>query len=501
VRASSAHDLSIGYAELSLRLAVLTVTPGFALVLAGAVCLMHRPAGVIGPVVGLLAVAWLSSTWIGWHAAPSVSRSAAELVAPFLVPALFHVAVVAGGRSPTRTERWVVGALYAGTAAGSVLLALSREPYTDQSCWANCTTNVFLVQSHPSLAHVVVNAERALELSGCVALVAVAIARGLSGAARSRGESAVVVLPAAVVAVAEAARIVQIHRLGHEDPLDRGLQLSFTVAAAGLAVLAAGLVASVVRATRTRAAIDRAMTEFGGAPRAGSVEQALRAALGDGSLQIAYRMPGAEGYVDEAGHILALPAASVGRPLTNVTRQGEVIAAILCERETAEHLRTLRGALVLGLENERLQASVLARLEDLRSSRARIVAASDEARSRLERDLHDGAQQHLLALSFDLRLALAAAQRGGDDEAARHVGQALSLTERALSELRDLARPSSPSRAAQPWPSSWTCERRAPGCHRPSPTPGTSRPGSHWTTRRHGGQRRRRSPPRWPTTS
>jgi signal transduction histidine kinase len=79
-----------------------------------------------------------------------------------------------------------------------------------------------------------------------------------------------------------------------------------------------------------------------------------------------------------------------------------------------------------------------ARTEELRESRARVVASSDAARRRVERDLHDGAQQHLVLL--DLKLALVERELEAADPAAREaVAEARADLEKALAELRDLA--------------------------------------------------------------
>ena len=101
--------------------------------------------------------------------------------------------------------------------------------------------------------------------------------------------------------------------------------------------------------------------------------------------------------------------------------------------------REIGSAARLAVENERLQAEVLAQLEDLRASRARIVETGDAERRRLERDLHDGAQQRLLALSYDLRLARAAAEAEGDREHATLLASAGDEAQAALGELRELA--------------------------------------------------------------
>jgi signal transduction histidine kinase len=91
----------------------------------------------------------------------------------------------------------------------------------------------------------------------------------------------------------------------------------------------------------------------------------------------------------------------------------------------------------LAIDNERLKADLRARVEDLRVSRLRIVEATDDARRRIERDLHDGAQQQLVALALELRLLRARLE----DPAAREMVDTLShRLATALEELRELAR-------------------------------------------------------------
>ncbi len=91
------------------------------------------------------------------------------------------------------------------------------------------------------------------------------------------------------------------------------------------------------------------------------------------------------------------------------------------------------------MENERLQAELVAQLGELRASRARIVETAGAERRRLERNLHDGAQQHLLALSYDIRLARAGAAADGDTAAQMTLATAIEETQGALQELRELA--------------------------------------------------------------
>src|SRR5207249_1129962 len=109
-----------------------------------------------------------------------------------------------------------------------------------------------------------------------------------------------------------------------------------------------------------------------------------------------------------------------GRPAqTSVVCDGRRVAVLghapglLDDQELLEHVA---AAARLALENERLQAEAHARLEELRASRSRIVSTGDAERKRLERDLHDGAQQRLVALALSLRLLRS--QIGTDEHAA-----------------------------------------------------------------------------------
>lgn len=152
-------------------------------------------------------------------------------------------------------------------------------------------------------------------------------------------------------------------------------------------------------------------------------------------LRIAYRPSNAERYVDSSGRPVDEPAAVAGRTNTKIVRNDRTIAVISHSADAATLDHEIGPAVRLALENERLQAELFSDLERLRASRARIVEAGDDERRLLERDLHDGAQQQLLALSYDIRLARAEA---GNDGAAPLLARAVDQTQRALEELRDV---------------------------------------------------------------
>jgi signal transduction histidine kinase len=170
------------------------------------------------------------------------------------------------------------------------------------------------------------------------------------------------------------------------------------------------------------------------------VRDSLAEGLGDESLTIAYWLPEREIFVDDDGHEVEISAAAAqGRVWTPVEHDGKLIAAIIHRPDLANTgiVQTAGTAAVLQLENERLRADLRARLDELRVSRARIVEVSDAERRRLERDLHDGAQQQLVALALQLRMAR---NKATDEEGAKLIDGALEQLEQALSELRELAR-------------------------------------------------------------
>lgn len=170
------------------------------------------------------------------------------------------------------------------------------------------------------------------------------------------------------------------------------------------------------------------------------VRDSLAEGLGDESLTIAYWLPEREIFVDDEGHEVKIAAATAsGRVWTPVEHDGKLIAAIIHRPDLAntDIVQTAGTAAVLQLENERLRADLRARLDELRDSRARIVEVSDAERRRLERNLHDGAQQQLVALALQLRLAR---NKTTDPESAKLIDAALEQLDQALSELRELAR-------------------------------------------------------------
>jgi signal transduction histidine kinase len=166
-------------------------------------------------------------------------------------------------------------------------------------------------------------------------------------------------------------------------------------------------------------------------------------ALGDPSL-VLLRPTASKAWVSESGDIEALPNAARGRGMRLVGRPDQPLAAVVHDPglwEQPELLDAVIRVLRLALENERLESELRDQLREVTESRERIVSAGELERRRLERDLHDGAQQRLVGLTLALQEARATAGAEGVSHALRtQLEVAAQETAEAIRELRELAR-------------------------------------------------------------
>jgi len=428
------------YAGRSGLAAALTLAAGLALVLAGLITCLTRRAGRVGDLALLAGFAWFAPVWVGWQVGSPLVRSLGMLTAGFAFPLLFHLALASPGEQLRSTvTRALVWAVYLEAVLAALGLALFRDPYYDPACWANCTDNVFLLRSLPALARGIEVTDRWFTAAAAAALATVCAWRLLRKPGPSRAALLPIDLAAILFAAATIAHAIALYRMPLEDPSDSTFLVIFEIGSVAVILLAAGLVWTAVRVTAHRRAVARLVTSLGQAPTPGALKQALARALGDPDLRIAYWLSDSKRYVDANGQPRAEPVATPGRVVTALVQGDRRIAVVSHAAALPELERELGAAVRLGLENERLQAEVLAQLGELRASRARIVETGDAERRRLERDLHDGAQQRLLALSYDIQLAQAAADADADEQAGSLLDDAITEVQAGLAELRDLA--------------------------------------------------------------
>jgi signal transduction histidine kinase len=198
-------------------------------------------------------------------------------------------------------------------------------------------------------------------------------------------------------------------------------------------------VISTVRARTTVGALGTAIVDLEPGASPGRLREALARALGDSTLQLAFRRPDGSGYLDTAGLAVDVDRPDPRRVVTRVAGSDEAVLVYDQGLELEPQLVRLTAAAAgMALEHSRLQAEVQAQLEQVRASRARIVEAGDAERRRLERDLHDGAQQRLVTLS--LALGMARDRAAADPELGSLIESASKEAREALTELRELAR-------------------------------------------------------------
>jgi signal transduction histidine kinase len=201
------------------------------------------------------------------------------------------------------------------------------------------------------------------------------------------------------------------------------------------------LLAGLLRARLARASVGDLVLELERTPPQG-IRDALARALDDPTLEVRFWLPERKGFVDSEGRGVDLPADG-NRTVTRLEHEGEPLAALVHDPSLLDEPKLVEAAGAaarLALENARLHAETRAQLEEVRESRVRIVTTADEERRRIERDIHDGAQQRLVALALQLRSAQRRLRDESDPEVDRLLAAAVDELQVAVEELRELAR-------------------------------------------------------------
>jgi signal transduction histidine kinase len=424
------------YAATSEAMFVATAAAAVALLVAGGFALLHRTSETVGTLSLVVAAAWLAPVWEGWPDGSAPLRSVGMVLSAFSLPALVHLTVAGpGGRLLSAGARWMATAVWVVTAVVAVALSAVRDPLLDGDCWRNCTDNVFLVHAMPGPADALSALRLWIIVVAGVGALAVVGSRLATGAGRGRWEVWSVPVSAAVAGLAEAVHALALLGTPAEDPELPVFRVVFVLRAATIVVLAASVGWAVVRAGRLAVAVSGLAAELGSAPRPGTLQAWLARILDDPGVRVLYPHEASGGWIDHAGRPVPL-RDELGQETIRILRAGTPVAVVVRQRGGAggDELRERLGpAACLAIDNERLSAQLLAQLADVRASRARIVESADNVRWALERDLHDGAQQRLLAAMYELRLA----EKG---ETARDgIGALAADAASAVTELRDLA--------------------------------------------------------------
>jgi signal transduction histidine kinase len=414
--------------------AVASVVVAWTFVAAGLVAWARRPESAVGILMTFVGFALLERK-LQYSHNTSVFTPAFALGEIGLGAALAHVVLAyPSGRLTTRVERWFVGAAYAAAVAFPLAMLLVWD--YPSSCAYDCGDPFrqhTLISVAPSQS-----AFNALDdvfrigVYGIFAVVFIALIVWRLWHATPRGRRLLAPLLLAGVVAGSRAVWGSIHEISGTSTSDAFYWWQI----AGQIAIPVALLAGLLSARLARGGVADLVVELGRTPPGGvGVRDALARALHDPTLQVAYWLPMRQSYVDEDGR--PVEVSDDGRAVMKL----EDIAAIVHDPELDPDLVEAAGAAArLALHNARLQADVRAQLGKVQESRRRIVTAGDEQRRRIERDLHDGAQQRLVALALELRLAQRQLGTDVDPELERILADAVDELQLAVEELRELAR-------------------------------------------------------------
>ena len=406
-------------------------------------------------LLALLSVTFVGCGTIAWYREPlnpvgplmitfGVLRATALLVLPALTPLSMTVGIIAQdgaiavfvllmlyfptGRLGSRHDRWIAVVVLVALGPLELLWMSFLGPEAP-----GLPANLLAFWPDAETADAIDTVQRVLLASAQLAL-AVLIARRWwrSSAARRR-----VLMPALVgsATLFFFTAIFIVDKIAEQIPEDV-IWVYFAV----FTSVPIAMLAQLVRARFAHTGVGDLLVSLRGDVAPQQLRGALARALHDPSLRVAYWLPEYGAYADTDGQPVQVEPGP-GRAVTPIDRDGKRIAALehddalLADRWLLDAITAAAG---FALENARLQAELRAQLDELRGSRSRIIEATQDERRRLERNLHDGAQQRLVALS--LELGMLEARYGADPEAQAQIAGLRDELSESMAELRELAR-------------------------------------------------------------
>jgi signal transduction histidine kinase len=414
--------------DVALPLAV-----GWSFIASGLVAWRYRPDNAIGPAMVATGLLRFSAALFWSQHAVAFTIGHAFSYA-YLAGIIFILLAFPSGRLSTRFLRTVLWAAVIAALPLQVAWLLTGGHEQAGSC-AGCPVSLLELVRAPAVAAAIQTAQAAIGTAVGVIAIVVLVQRWNSASSPLR----FAVTPVILAGVAASGAQV-LHHLSFSLGVSLGaapaVMLDLT-----LALMAIAFLVGLARTRLARSAVADLVTKLGHAQAPGELRAALAQALRDPSLEIGYWLPVDERFVDSSGRPATMPAGGDPRMVTMVERDGRRIAALVHDPAVIEDeslVRAVAAAAGLQLENERLQAELRSQLEEVRASRARIVEATQDERRRIERNLHDGTQQRLVAIA--MTLGLAEAKAATDAGATRRlITEARDDLSSALEELRMLS--------------------------------------------------------------
>jgi signal transduction histidine kinase len=372
-------------------------------------------------------------TDLGWISTPATFVLADEWRGVFYAFLFWLLLAFPSGRLGSRADRILVVSFFVYVV---LIRPFPSTAFFDPSLEgpSDAPGNPLLVRGDPDMNATVDRWLSFIDLALMVTLF-VLVVRKWRRSGRYARRALVPVFAVAGVAAAALLVGVLIGLKSQVSLLSWGVQLT-------LLLLPIGFLAGLLRSRLARASVADLVVYLETARDPERIRAAIARALGDPALEVGYWIPSSRTFVDAERGVVEVPPATPGRTATIVHGPEEPVAVLVHDAALAEEpelVDAVEATARLALENQRLHAELRVQLDEVRASRARIVATGDAERRRLERDLHDGAQQRLLALGIALQLARAELPEGtaSTDELLADAEQEL---QEALHELRELAR-------------------------------------------------------------
>jgi signal transduction histidine kinase len=422
-------------------LLVADLLAGWSFLVAGTIAWERRPANRMGPLLVAIGFAWFVGSYgrLGTETTSHLARSFQGYYEPLLAWAAL---AYPSGRLGSWASRLVVVVWLADHTVWSLARLFLDRPLS----WYPCTTCRETVDAFIS-NRAALEAIGPVSLGATVVLGTLVIVLLLRRFATAGPASRRRLGPALFAGVALGSNIALTGaiRIGANPGLFDDKRIAAATYVLDMLVAVAVLVGLLQDRLAREAVADLVVRLEGDAGTADPrrTRDALARALRDPTLEL-YLADGEGRYRDETGRPVSPPSAGPGRARTRLGGKGGTELGVLVHDPGLLDDPGLVSAVVASLrletENQRLSAEVQRQLAEVRASRARIVAAGDAERRRVERDLHDGAQQRLIGLSMELARLRSAADRAGD---AALVGELAALgrnLEATIVELRELAR-------------------------------------------------------------
>jgi signal transduction histidine kinase len=420
---------------------------GLIFLLVGAVAWFRRPENFTGPVLVATSVLWFIGSNSGSPIGAVASISYSFIGYRDLTLAFLALAFPAG-RLNSRADRVVLGLMAATMVGRSLARLLLAEPsvYYPDLC-PDCPRNPFRVSLNQPLYEGVDRWATGLLVMISLAVLVLLVRRWTQASGPARRVMAPVLLAGGV-----AMTVAAYHHAAEAAGLAFGIDLFPSAETLrhvviwslffARALVPVGFLLGVLRLRSGRGVVADLVLHLTDAPPRERLRESLAHALGDPTLSVAYWSQELSCYIDAEGRAVQGEDDDT-RAVTVLERQGEPLAMIVHDPALLEDpalVESVSAAVRMAVENERLRQELEARLREVEASRARIVEATDEERQRVERDLHDGAQQRLLTLSLALKMARAQASSTDDPELQETLAQADAELKRTLVEIRELAR-------------------------------------------------------------